>query len=547
MPKRLTVIVPICMAFAILWSPAGFSQIPHVVSTSPAQNALDVPISTSVSVTFDVDMDETTINDSTFVVNSRSTGLHLGSITYDCPTKTATFDPVEDFDEGEVVTVVLTTDMQSSGGIPLDSSYVCSFTVEANDGSGTFGPPSVYQAGAEPRSVYAADLDGDGDLELATADYELGIVTVWSNNGDGTFVVDGIYPLDIDLSTVFAADLDGDADIDLVTQGSSYKVSVLLNNGDGTFAPHSDYYLGHRALSLFAADLDGDGDIDLATGNYFAYSVSVLLNNGDGTFATYSEYEIGPEARFPASIFAADLDGDGDLDLTTGDWFTGSGYVSVVFNDGDGTFTPDSAYPVGTGVVSVFAVDVDGDGDLDIATANSRSDDVSVLLNNGYGTFALHSAYPVGNFPFSVFAADLDGDGDLDLTTANSFSNDVSVILNNGDGTFASDPAYAVGDCPRSVFAADLDGDGDLDLATAGDSSNVSVLLNQPPFIRGDANRDGIIDVGDIVYLVSYLYKNGPAPSPIDAGDANCDGIVDVGDIVYLVSYLYKNGPPPGC
>jgi len=66
-------------------------------------------------------------------------------------------------------------------------------------------------------------------------------------------------------------------------------------------------------------------------------------------------------------------------------------------------------------------------------------------------------------------------------------------------------------------------------------------------FQAGDASGDGIIDVGDIVYLVGYLYKNGPAPSPVGAGDANCDGIVDVGDIVYLVSYLYKNGPPPGC
>ena len=65
--------------------------------------------------------------------------------------------------------------------------------------------------------------------------------------------------------------------------------------------------------------------------------------------------------------------------------------------------------------------------------------------------------------------------------------------------------------------------------------------------LRGDANGDGIINVGDVVYLVSYLYKNGPAPSPIDAGDCNCDDIVNVGDVVYLVSYLYRGGPPPGC
>jgi hypothetical protein len=66
-------------------------------------------------------------------------------------------------------------------------------------------------------------------------------------------------------------------------------------------------------------------------------------------------------------------------------------------------------------------------------------------------------------------------------------------------------------------------------------------------YLRGDANGDGIINVGDIVYLVSYLYKSGPAPDPIWVGDCNCDEIVNVGDVVYLVSYLYKGGPAPGC
>jgi hypothetical protein len=65
--------------------------------------------------------------------------------------------------------------------------------------------------------------------------------------------------------------------------------------------------------------------------------------------------------------------------------------------------------------------------------------------------------------------------------------------------------------------------------------------------LRGDVNGDGIINVGDIVYLVSYLYRDGPAPDPLWVGDANCDYIINVGDIVYLVSYLYRGGPPPHC
>jgi len=62
----------------------------------------------------------------------------------------------------------------------------------------------------------------------------------------------------------------------------------------------------------------------------------------------------------------------------------------------------------------------------------------------------------------------------------------------------------------------------------------------------GDANDDAVINVGDVVYLVTYLYKGGPEPIPVvDAGDVNHDCVVNVGDIVYLVTYLYKGGPAP--
>lgn len=66
-----------------------------------------------------------------------------------------------------------------------------------------------------------------------------------------------------------------------------------------------------------------------------------------------------------------------------------------------------------------------------------------------------------------------------------------------------------------------------------------------PALCRGDANGDGVIDVGDVVYLINYLFKGGPAPDPLEAGDANFDGVVDVGDVVYLINYLFKNGPQP--
>jgi M6 family metalloprotease-like protein len=66
-------------------------------------------------------------------------------------------------------------------------------------------------------------------------------------------------------------------------------------------------------------------------------------------------------------------------------------------------------------------------------------------------------------------------------------------------------------------------------------------------YLHGDANGDGVINLGDVVYLISYLYRGGPAPNPLQAGDVTCDGPVNLGDVVYLITYLYRGGPPPPC
>jgi hypothetical protein len=76
-------------------------------------------------------------------------------------------------------------------------------------------------------------------------------------------------------------------------------------------------------------------------------------------------------------------------------------------------------------------------------------------------------------------------------------------------------------------------------------ADSARVRISVIAYVRGDANRDGRVTVADVVYLVSYLFKGGPAPVPPGAGDANHDGLVTVGDCVYLINYLFKGGPPP--
>ncbi len=139
---------------------------------------------------------------------------------------------------------------------------------------------------------------------------------------------------------------------------------------DPLFYARIDYRAGDHPASVFAVDLNGDGDNDLAVANYYSANVSVHLNNGDGTFQEAVNYAAWYGSW---SVFAVDLDGDGDNDLAVangGSYPDYSGTVSILLNNGDGTFQAAVNYGAGDNPHSVFAVDLDGDGDNDLAVAN---------------------------------------------------------------------------------------------------------------------------------------------------------------------------------
>jgi len=276
---------------------------------------------------------------------------------------------------------------------------------------------------------------------------------------------------------IHGGDLDGDGTPDIALPNEDENsVSIGLNNlGSGDFSVLDDSGVGVTPSSIFGEDFDNDGDQDLATADIASSTMSVLLNNGDGTFAPAVTYSAGNTTR---QIHGGDFDGDNDVDLCTTS--TATDRILLWFNDGNGNFGVGVPYTnVGDQPFAIRTGDVDGDGWLDIGVANQGTDNLSVLRNQGGGSFTTIGSYGIGNLPWCLNGNDFDGDGDFDFVSVASAGNRLVVLINNGNGQYLSSFDEVTQSFPLGVYCADLDGDGDIDATSSNFSGrSVEIFMN---------------------------------------------------------------------
>jgi hypothetical protein len=183
---------------------------------------------------------------------------------------------------------VTTADVNNDGWVDLicvntgNNGLGANLSVFTNNHNGGFAPASTPTVGNGPVSVAAADVNNDGWVDLISANAGSGngnTLSVLTNDGSGGFALASTPVVGHGAHSVVAADVNGDGWIDLIcASANDNTISVLMNNGSGGFVRSGTYAVGSGPVSVTAADVNGDGWVDLICANSGTNTISVLTN-----------------------------------------------------------------------------------------------------------------------------------------------------------------------------------------------------------------------------------------------------------------------------
>lgn len=347
------------------------------------------------------------------------------------------------------------------------TSEATPFFIAGADGEANFstGEQIISNSATGAYSVYAIDIDEDGDTDVLSASVDADEIAWYENDGSETFT-EHVLPYTADgAESVYATDLDSDGDIDILSASFvGDKIAWYENDGNEAFTERTISATANGANSVYAIDVDGDEDIDVLSSLYFENRIAWYENNGAESF---TEHTLPATALGTYSVYASDVDSDGDIDLLSAAIASGSSWYE---NDGSESFTEHSL--TGSSASSVYAIDMDGDNDIDILSAQQSGSDVVWHKNIGSGSFTTHVISNSISDAQCAYAIDVDSDGDIDVLTASSGDNKIVLYENDGSESFNETVISNTAVGARSVYATDVDGDGYVDVLSASQNDN---------------------------------------------------------------------------
>lgn len=367
-----------------------------------------------------------------------------------------------------------------------------------------FGSQNIISTEAQyPVIVFSADIDGDGFTDVLSASRLINNIAWYRNiDGLGNFSPLNLIGLLDEAKSVYAADLDGDGDMDVMATTSFLNIVVWYENLDSQGSFSSQKILSNNAdgaFSVIAADLDGDGDMDVIS----ASDVSGLAwyENIDGQGSFSAAKTIDNTIDGSRSVVAVDMNGDGNLDIL-GNGLPPDQIFWIENINGTGNFGPRHVInDLGFYSNVVYAADIDSDGDMDVLSASPADNEIAWYENlDGIGNFGNKNSITNSLFStWTVYASDLDNDGDMDVlaTSVETFAGEVVWFENlDGLGNFSEKKIISTEvQSPRSVIAADIDNDGDMDVLSASQNDNKIAWYENQTIIGVDENQENLFTI----------------------------------------------------
>jgi uncharacterized repeat protein (TIGR01451 family) len=383
----------------------------------------------------------------------------------------------------------------------------------------SFAPAQTIQVGSNPYKTVIADLDGDGKPDLLVDNSSSPSISVFRNlSAPGTLAPTSFAPA-ADLTSAYgglnqpiwmqAADVNGDGKLDLVV-GDRGTGTVLIYRNISTpgsltaasFAPPVSFAVGGDPRDFHIVDLDGDGRPEIVVACFGSNVVTILQNvgtPGNLNSNSFVRYDL-PTGSQPVDVAIADLNGDGRPELAVVLYgesrFQVYRNVSLPGTAASSWFVPDVSVPTPSNGDEIIAADLDGDGKLDLAVSSIQAMAVSVYRNTSTAanfpgcSFDPGVAYGTIGWAQNVEAADLNGDQKTDLVADGQLSNFMRVFQNQttpgspfNSGSFSPQIDFAAGYNAWGVSVGDLDGDGRPDIVFCNQYDNtITLYQNQVPY-----------------------------------------------------------------